>query len=271
MQRVQDFRKDSPLAQCRPVSIPFLNFRGLSRIVQTPGVIVILYESPNSPHRTILTDGRELPKEMNPTWLGYSVGHWEQDTLVVNTAGFNDKGWLDVGGHPQTESLKLTERYRRRDFGHLELEVTFDDPKTFAKPFTLRMDKTLTPDTEIIEDVCENERDSSHLESGVKVAPEVLAKYAGTYQFGSGREVVVKTAGNQVSIEDSANPQGSAVRGAVGDGFPVQCEPGCCRIFPGFTGRGHALCPNDGCRQGREGRPQGRRSVKLRLRRARIC
>jgi hypothetical protein len=205
-QRVQDFRKDSPLAQCRPVSIPFLNFRGLSRIVQTPGVIVILYESPNSPHRTILTDGRELPREMNPTWLGYSVGHWEQDTLVVNTAGFNDKGWLDVGGHPQTESLRLTERYRRRDFGHLELEVTFDDSKTFAKPFTLRTEKTLTPDTEIIEDVCENERDSSHLESGVKVAPEILAKYAGTYQIGTGREVVVTAVGNQLSIEDSASP-----------------------------------------------------------------
>jgi hypothetical protein len=205
-QRVQDFRKDSPLAQCRPVSIPFLNFRGLSRIVQTPGVIAILYESPNSPHRTILTDGRELPKEMNPTWLGYSVGHWERDTLVVTTAGFNDKGWLDVGGLPQTESLRLTERYRRRDFGHLELEVTFDDPKTFARPFTLRMDKTLTPDTEIIEDVCENERDSSHLESGVRVAPELLAKYAGTYQIGTGREVVVTVAGDQLSIADSANP-----------------------------------------------------------------
>jgi len=175
-QRVQDFRKDSPLAQCRPVSVPFLDFRGLSRIVQTPGLIVILYESPNSPHRIILTDGRELPKEMNPTWLGYSVGHWEQDTFVVNSAGFNDRGWLDVGGHPQTESLRLTERYRRRDFGHLELEVTFDDPKTFTQPFTLHMNKTLAPDTEIMEDVCENERDSSHLESGLKVAPEVRAK-----------------------------------------------------------------------------------------------
>jgi hypothetical protein len=205
-QRVQDFRKDSPLAQCRPVSIPFLNFRGLSRIVQTPGLIVILYESPNSPHRTIFMDGRELPKEMNPTWLGYSVGHWEQDTLVVNSAGFNDQGWLDVGGLPQTESLRLTERYRRRDFGHLEMEVTFDDPKTFAKPFTLRMDKTLTPDTEILEDVCDNERDSSHLESGVKVAPEILAKYAGTYQFGTGRQVVVRAVGYRLSIEDSENP-----------------------------------------------------------------
>ena len=112
-----------------------------------------------------------------------------------------------MGGIPQTESLKLTERYRRRDFGHLQLDVTFDDPKTFAEPFTLRMEKTLTPDTEIIEDVCENERDSSHLESGFKVAPEVLTKYAGTYKIGAGREVVVKADGNQLSIEDSTSPK----------------------------------------------------------------
>src|ERR1041385_7518520 len=89
-ERVQDFRKDSPLARCLPVSIPFLDLRGISRIVQTPGLLIILYESPNSPHRTIFTDGRELPKDPNPTWLGYSVGRWEQDTLVVTTAGFND-------------------------------------------------------------------------------------------------------------------------------------------------------------------------------------
>src|SRR6476620_2817438 len=139
--RVQDFRKDSPLARCLPVSVPFLNFRGLSRIVQTPGLLVILYESPNSPHRTIFTDGRELPKDLNPAWLGYSVGHWEQDTLVVNSAGFNDRGWLDVGGYPQTESLRITERFRRRDFGHIEFELTIDDPKAFTKPFTLRSEK----------------------------------------------------------------------------------------------------------------------------------
>src|SRR6059036_2835440 len=86
LHRVQDFRKDSPLARCLPVSVPFLNFRCLSRIVQTPALMVVLYESPNSPHRTIFTDGRELPKDPNPVWLGYSVGHWEQDTFVVNSA-----------------------------------------------------------------------------------------------------------------------------------------------------------------------------------------
>jgi hypothetical protein len=204
--RVQDFRKDSPLAACRPVSVPFLNLRGLSRIVQAPGLIVILYEQPNSPHRTIFTDGRPLPKEMNPTWLGYSVGHWEQDTLVVTSAGFNDKGWLDVGGHPQTETLRLTERFRRRDFGHLEFEMTLEDPKAFTAPFTVRMEKPLAADTVLLEDVCENERSSTHLSSGVTLSSEVLAKYAGVYKFGSGRQAEVKVAGSQLVIEDSASP-----------------------------------------------------------------
>jgi hypothetical protein len=206
LQRVQDFRKDSPLARCLPVSVPFLNFRGMSRIVQTPGLIVMLHESPNSPHRTIFTDGRELPKDPNPTWLGYSVGHWEQDTLVVDSAGFNDRGWLDVGGHPQTETLRITERLRRRDVGHMDYELTLDDPKTFTKPVTLRADKTLAPDTELLEDICENEQSGAHLAGGVKLAPAVLAKYAGTYVFAPGREAVVTVAGDQLIVQDSAHP-----------------------------------------------------------------
>jgi hypothetical protein len=148
----------------------------------------------------------KLPRDPNPTWLGYSVGRWEGDTLVVNSVGFNDQGWLDVGGNPQTESLRLTERFRRPDFGHLQLEVTFDDPKTFTKPFTLRMDKTYTADTEIFEDVCENERDSGHLLGGLKVAQETLAKYAGTYDL-PGREAVVTISGDQLIVNDSANPR----------------------------------------------------------------
>src|SRR5947209_7408141 len=208
-QRVQDFRKDSPLARCLPVSVPFLNFRGLSRIVQTSGLIVVLHESPNSPHRTIYTDGRELPRDiscLNPTWLGYSVGHWEQDTLVVNSAGFNDLGWLDVGGHPQTESLRITERLRRLDFGHMQYEMTIDDPKAFTKPFTLRADKTLAADTVLLEDICENERSGTHLVSGVKITPQVLASYAGTYEFSPGRQAVVTVAGDQLLVKDSAHP-----------------------------------------------------------------
>ena len=182
----------------------FLNFRGLSRMVQTPQMIVILYESPNSPHRTIFMDGRELPKDPNPTWLGYSVGRWEGDTLVVSTIGFNELGWLDVDGNPQTESLKLTERFHRKDFGHLELDTTFDDPKVFTKPFSLHMEKALAPDTEILEDICENEKSGAHLTGGVIVLRDVLAKYAGTYDLG-GRQLVVSVQGDQLLVEDPQN------------------------------------------------------------------
>lgn len=206
LQRVQDFRKDSPLARCLPVSVPFLNFRGMSRIVQTPGLIVVLHESPNSPHRTIFTDGRELPKDPNPSWLGYSVGHWEQDTLVVNSIGFNDRGWLDVGGHPQTESLRIVERIRRRDVGHMDYELTLDDPKTFTRPVTLRADKTLVPDTELLEDICENEQSGAHLAGGMKLPQAVLSTYAGTYAFAPGRDAVVTVAGDQLIVQDSAHP-----------------------------------------------------------------
>jgi hypothetical protein len=205
LQRVQDFRKDSPLARCLPVSVPFLNFRGMSRIVQTPALIVVLHESPNSPHRTIFTDGRPLPKDPNPAWLGYSVGRWDQDTLVVDSNGFNDRGWLDVGGHPQTESLKITERMHRRDFGHLDYELTIDDPKTFTKPFTLKSEKTLAADTEILEDICENEQSKAHLAGGVRVPAATLAKYAGRYEIGS-RQIAVSVAGDQLIVEDSAAP-----------------------------------------------------------------
>src|SRR5688572_8010350 len=101
LERVRDARMDSPLSKCLPVSVPYHNFFNLTRIVQTPAMTLIMYEAPNSPHRTVFTDGRDLPKNPNPTWLGYSVGRWEGDTFVVTTAGFNDLGWLDSSGHPQ--------------------------------------------------------------------------------------------------------------------------------------------------------------------------
>jgi hypothetical protein len=204
-QRVGDFRKDSPLARCLPVSVSFHNSRDLSRIVQTPSLIVILYESPNSPHRTIFLDGRQLPKDPSPTWLGYSVGHWEGDTLVVESTGFNDKGWLDVGGHPNSDELRITERYHRKDFGHMDLDMTLNDPKVFAKPVVMNMHKVLSPDTEILEDVCENERDRGHLESGIKLSPEVLAKYAGVYEYGPGRQIIVSVSDGLLYVQEGAN------------------------------------------------------------------
>ena len=103
--------------------------------MQAPNVIAILYAS--GAYRQIFMDGRELPKDPNPTWWGYSVGHWEGGTLVVQSAGFNDRSWLDFSGHPHTEDLRVTERFQRRDFGHMQLQVTLEDPKTFTRPFSI--------------------------------------------------------------------------------------------------------------------------------------
>ncbi|HET9269808.1 MAG TPA: hypothetical protein VFO31_16640 [Vicinamibacterales bacterium] len=193
LQRLRDSRKDSPLARCLPVSAPYHNFFNLTRFVQTPALLVMMYESPNSPHRTVYMDGRPLPTDPNPAWFGYSIGRWEGDTLVVTSAGFNDRAWLDSAGHPQTESLRLTERIRRRDFGHMDFETTIDDPAVFTKPFTIKTERVLAPDTDLLEDVCENEKDQRHFSqaAGVTVSPAVLAAYAGTYAMAPGRDAVV--------------------------------------------------------------------------------
>jgi hypothetical protein len=134
------------------------------KIVQAPRETMILYEVDNL-HRQIFTDGRALPKEFDlPAYLGYSTGHWDRDTLVVETAGFNDKTLLDTMGHTHSESLRVVERFHRRDFGHLDVEMTFDDPKTFTKPFTIKIPHELLPDTDIFEMYCnENEKDRVHL------------------------------------------------------------------------------------------------------------
>jgi hypothetical protein len=120
--------------------------------------------------------------------MGYSVGHWEGDTLVVTTAGYNDRAWLDYAGHPHTEALRTIERFHRNDFGHLEITETFDDPKAYARPWTLKVTGDLIPDSDLLEYVCnENEKDSAHMVGRasdmkpVEVSPEVLAKYAGVY------------------------------------------------------------------------------------------
>jgi len=133
------------------------------KIVQAPRLTLILYEVQNL-RRQIYTDGRALPKEVNlPAYMGYSAGHWEHDTLVVETAGFNDKTSLDAVGHPHGEALHITERFHRRDFGHLDVEMTFDDPQMYTKPFTITIPHYLMADADIFEDFCDNEKDRTHL------------------------------------------------------------------------------------------------------------
>jgi hypothetical protein len=133
------------------------------KLVQTPGLILMLYEADNT-FRQIFTDGRAHPADPQPSWLGYSVGKWEGDTLVVDTIGFNGSGWLDAIGHIYSDALHVVERFRRRDFGHLEVQIAIEDPKTFTKPFSVKFTQTLRPDTDLIESFCaENEKDIEHL------------------------------------------------------------------------------------------------------------
>ena len=209
VQHVSDLGADSPRAHCLPDPPPYYHLAGMSRIVQTPGLTVIMNEgvSNSDVTRTIFTDGRGLPEEMNPTWMGYSVGRWEGDTLVVTTAGFNDRTWLDFVGHPHSEALRTTERFHRRDFGHMDFEMTLEDPKAFTKPITFKADKTLVVDTEILETICEYAQHAQHLVGGnrFRLTPATLAKYAGTYEFAPGREAVVTVDGELLVLHLSAS------------------------------------------------------------------
>ena len=154
--------KDNPDAHCLPLGLTQLHMHPQPRkILQTPQAIVILYEA-NGNVRQILTDGRSLPaNDPTPWWYGYSVGHWDGDTLVVETTGFRDDVWLDVEGSPLTGTGKITERWRRPNFGSMQIDITIEDPKAYTKPFTVRVNHRLMPDTELMEFVCE-ERDATH-------------------------------------------------------------------------------------------------------------
>jgi hypothetical protein len=133
------------------------------KIVQAPQMTMVLYEIGGN-FRQIYADGRRLPAEINlPAYFGYSAGHWDRDTFVVESAGFNDKTTLDGFGHPHSEQLRIVERFRRRDFGHLEIEMTFDDPKMYTRPFTIRIGHHLLADQDIFEMFSENEKDCAHI------------------------------------------------------------------------------------------------------------
>jgi len=192
-QRTEDLGRESMTQECLPEGPAYVTDAdttggGMMKIVQTPALIVIL--NADLTYRQVYLDGRQLETSPNPSWMGYSVGHWEDDTLVVEDFGFNDRTWLDSSGHPHTEALRMTERYRRKNYGSLDVEVTLQDPKVYARPWTVAVRAALAADTELLEYVC-NERSAERehwvgkasdlTKNEVKVAPEILAKYAGTY------------------------------------------------------------------------------------------
>jgi hypothetical protein len=192
-QRDETLGRDDPGVRCLPEGPRFNLFLALpKKIVQTPNLIVVLSE--DLTYRQIFLDGRSLPKDPQPSFMGYSVGRWEGDTLVVESIGYKDVTWLDLTGHPHTEALRITERWRRLDTGRMEIEETLEDPEIYSRPLKVTVQATLVPDTELLEYVCaENEKDQHKLigtlsqtqkaVKPVKVDPAVLARYAGVYDF----------------------------------------------------------------------------------------
>ncbi len=208
-QRLESYGAGDPATNCLPEG-PRSSLAGLDpmRIVQTPKMVVVLYEVGS--FRLIYTDGRPLPKDPNPTWMGYSVGRWEGDTFVVQTIGYNDRTWLDFSGRPHSDALRVTERYRRTDFGHMQLEMTFDDPKTYRKPFTIKVPVNFVPDDDLIENVClENEKDRARLIGRIaderktepKIPASALSQYSGSYDVGPLGTWTVSVVGDELAVD----------------------------------------------------------------------
>ena len=163
--RTERHSQDDPTARCQPTGVPSLDTYPMPfKIVQTPTLIVVLYEN-NTDFRQIFTDGRAHPQDPVPTWMGYAVGRWEGDTLVVDSTGFNNRSWLDRSGHPHSEAMRVTERFRRLDFGHMEIQITIDDPITYQRPLVFTQAEQLLPDTELLEHFCtDNEKSAQHFQ-----------------------------------------------------------------------------------------------------------
>jgi hypothetical protein len=181
--RQDDYHRERPDYQCKPTGPQPL--AGWRRIVQTPSLIIILND--NLTYRMIYMDGRTLEPDPERTWMGYSVGRWDGDTLVVDSFGFNDRTWLDGRGHPHTEALRTTERYQRRNYGSTHVELTVTDPAAFEKSWTTTYDLQVRPDTEMLEAVCESDqthwvgRVSDVDIDAVTVSEETMRKYIGVY------------------------------------------------------------------------------------------
>ncbi len=205
-QSAENFRNDTDGINCLPPGPKASTSVGSPvKIVQTPSLVLFLYEY-QTLFRQVFTDGRGLPEDPNPTWMGYSVGRWEGDTLVVTTAGYNDRTSLDLGGHPHSESLRMTERFHRRDAGQIELQVTSEDPKSYNRTWTLPVDLDLMPDGELIEFICENRDTKQHLvgkrDDEAHVSKDVLSQYVGRYDSpGSSTGVMVTLEEDRLMID----------------------------------------------------------------------
>ena len=162
-ERKENLEKGHPSERCLGHGVTDYDTLGtLRRFIQTPRMFVMLFEGYNH-YRQIFMDGRPLPTPSQPSYMGYSIGRWEGDTLVVETNGLNNEGWLDMDGHPQTESTHITERFHRVDFGHIDIQLIIDDPTAYTKTWSANTHLVFAPDEELIEDICENEKDLPHM------------------------------------------------------------------------------------------------------------
>jgi hypothetical protein len=223
-QRRLAYHKDRPSYRCLPSGLEADRFGMWKRILQTPAAIALLNE--DLTYRVIHIDGRALEANAAPSWMGYSVGRWDGDTLVVESNGFNDKTWLSRYGQAHTEALRVTERYRRTDFGHMQVEVTYTDPGAYVKPWGFTTQWSLNADTEMLESVCERSSEvwagnmSDAVSAGVTVPLEVLARYVGVYTgfyLTNKRTIEVTLSGGQLiaRVSGAASVDGGEIRPLV--------------------------------------------------------
>jgi hypothetical protein len=237
----QEYHRSRPYYQCRPSGPEAERYGGWKRVLQTPTVIAILND--DLTYRVIHMDGRALEAEPAPSWTGYSVGRWEGDTLVVESNGYNEKVWTSRYGVSHSDALRVTERYRRTDVGHMQVEVTYTDPGAYVKPWGFKTTMALAADTEMLEAVCE--RSSEHWGSlsdaagaAVTVPRDVLARYVGVYKGiygGRERTYEVSLSGDQLI----ASIVGPAIEGGLGaagldEGTPRPLVPISQTVFEGL-------------------------------------
>ena len=248
LQRQQEYYRTRPFYQCLPSGPEAERFGGWKRVLQTPAVIAILND--DLTYRLIHMDGRQLEADPAPSWQGYSVGRWEGDTLVVDS---NDKTWTSRYGVSHTEALRTTERYRRTDFGHMQVEVTYTDPKAYAKPWGFTQTMRLAVDTEMLEAICEKSSDHwtgiSSNEAPISVPADVLAKYAGVYSGtygGRKRTIEVSVSDGKLfgKMEGAADIEGGLGAPGLDLGAPFPLVPRSQTMFEG-VGLGFQFVVND--------------------------